>query len=86
METAELKILLPKKNLDFAEWYAKEHQITVTELIVRYLQRLQTGPRIPIHPDVQAMSGLIPEEVDAEALYHERLSRKNGRSSTPDSE
>ena len=86
METAELKILLPKKDLEFAEWYAREHQITVAELIDRYLQRLQTAPRIPIHPGVQAISGLIPADVDVEALYHDHLLRKHGGGSTPDSE
>jgi len=87
METAELKILLPKKDLDFAEWYAREHQITVAELIDRYLQRLQAAPRTPIHPDVQAMSGLLPAEVDAEGLYYDHLVRKHGGGgSTPDSE
>lgn len=86
METVELKIRLPKKDLEFAEWYAREHQITVAELIDRYLQRLQNPPRIPIHPDVQAMTGLIPAEVDAETLYHERLLRKHSRGSHSDSE
>ena len=84
METVELKIRLPKKDLEFAEWYAREHQITVAELIDRYLQRLQNPPRIPIHPDVEAITGLVPAEVDAEALYHEHLLQKHSRGSTPD--
>jgi len=86
METVELKILLPRKNLEFAEWYARQHQITVDELIGRYLERLQAPVQIPIHPDVQAMSGLIPSDVDAEELYYqERLSQRRGGGSTPDS-
>ena len=86
METAELKILLPKKDLDFAEWYAREHQITVAELIDRYLQRLQKVPQIPIHPDVEALRGSVRAEVDVEELYHEHLLRKHRRGLTPDSE
>jgi hypothetical protein len=86
METAELKILLPKKDLEFAEWYASEHQITVAELIDRYLQRLQTAPRFPVHPDVEAIRGLVPAEVDVEERYQEHLLRKHGRGVTPDSE
>ena len=73
METGELKINISKQNLEFAERYAREHQITVAELIDRYLQRLQATTQIPIHPDVQAMTGLIPAEVDVEALLHERV-------------
>lgn len=86
METAELKILLPKKDLEFAEWYAREHRITVAELIDRYLKRLQEAPKIQIHPGVEAIRGLVPAEVDAEELYQERLLRKHGRGTTPDSE
>lgn len=86
METAELKIVLPKKDLEFTEWYAREHRITVAELIDRYLQRLQKVPQIPIHPDVQALSGLLPADLDAEDLYYDHLLRKHGGSSTPDPE
>ena len=78
METVELKINLSRQNLEFAERYAREHQITVAELIIRYLQRLQAATQIPIHPDVQAMTGLIPAEVDIEALLRERALKKNG--------
>lgn len=86
METIELTVRLPKKNLDFAERYAREHQMTVDELIARYLQRLQTGPKITIHPDVQAITGLIPAEVDGEAVYKEHLLQKHGRRSSSDNE
>jgi hypothetical protein len=85
METVNLTIQLPKKDLEFAERYAREHQITVSELFDRCLRHLQAAPPIPIHPDVQAMSGLVPAEVEAEAQYHEHISRKHGRGSTPPS-
>jgi hypothetical protein len=77
METAKLTVRLPKKDLEFAKRYAQEHRITVTELIDRYLQRLQAGQIASIHPEVEKISGLVPSEVDAEALYHEYLMTKH---------
>lgn len=77
MDTAKLTVRLPRKSLEFAKEYAREHHITVTDLITRYLQRLQNGQPTPIHPDVERFSGLIPEDVDAEALYLEHIERKH---------
>jgi hypothetical protein len=77
METAKLTVRLPKKDLEFAKRYAQDHRITVTELIDRYLQRLQAGQATLIHPEVERISGLVPPEVDAEALYHEHLMNKH---------
>ena len=45
----------------------------MTELIDRYLQRLQAGRTFPIHPEVERISGLVPSEVDVEVDYHEDL-------------
>lgn len=73
METAKLTVRLPKKDLEFAKRYAHEHRITLTELIDRYLQRLQEEQPAAIHPDVEKISGLVPSEIDAEALYREHL-------------
>jgi hypothetical protein len=77
METAKLTVRLPKKDLEFAKRYAEEHQITVTELIDRYLRRLRAGQVSPIHPEVERVSGLVPADVDAEALYREHLMSKH---------
>ena len=77
METAKLTVRLPKEDLEFAKQYAREHSITVTELIDRYLQRLQAGRTFPIHPEVERISGLVPSEVDAKADYHEDLLSKH---------
>ena len=67
MDTAELTVHLPKDDLEFVERYAREHGITVSELIDRYLRRLKTEPRTAsaIHPEVARISGLVPADVDA---------------------
>lgn len=77
METAKLTVGLPKKDLEFAKRYAREHQITVTELIVRSLQRLEGVPEVRINPEVERIIGVIPEEIDAESEYHEHMLRKH---------
>lgn len=77
MSTAKLTVRLPKQDLEFAKQYAQEHRITVTELIDRYLRRLRGGQPVVIHPEVERISGLVPLDVDAEALYHEHLLDKH---------
>lgn len=75
---AKLTVRLPRKDLDFVKRYAKEHGITVTEILSRYLTRLREGAEEhTIHPDIQEISGLVPPEVDATALYQEHLLRKH---------
>ncbi len=41
METAKLTVQLPKRDLEFAEQYARARRITLSELIDRYLRRLR---------------------------------------------
>jgi hypothetical protein len=78
METAKLTVRLPKRSLEFAKEYAREHEITVTDLIARYLQRLQAEQPALIHPDVERFSGILADEdVDDRALYHEHVERKH---------
>ena len=79
MENAKLTVRLPKRDLEFAKRYAQEHRITVTELIDRYFRRLQDAGSKTIHPEVERISGLVPSDVDSEALYHEHLVSRQRR-------
>ncbi len=76
MESVKLTVRLPKRDLEFAKKYAQEHRITVTELIDRYLRRLQDTNLRTIHPEVEKITGLVPPEVDPEALYREHLTKQ----------
>jgi hypothetical protein len=76
METVKLTVRLPKRDLEFAKQYAREHRITVTERIDRYLRSLQTGIGV-IHPEVERISGLVPAQVDARTEHREHLARKH---------
>jgi hypothetical protein len=77
LRTDKLTVRLPKEDLEFARRYAQEHRVTLTELIDRYLRRLQEAPGVRIHPEVERISGLVPPDVDAEDLYREHLAGKH---------
>ena len=51
--------------------------MNVSELITRYLRRLQGEHRAGIHPEVERISGLIPADVDTKAIYHEHLIKRH---------
>lgn len=77
-ERARLTVRLPKKDLEFAKQYARDHRMTLTELIGRYFELLQWSRKEPIHPEVERISGIIPsEDVDPKDLYREHLIRKH---------
>ena len=77
MTTAKLTIRLPVENIEFAKQYAKEHRMTVTELINRQLQRLRGPESAGIHPEVARIVGLVPEEVDVREAHLEYLLEKH---------
>ena len=77
MTTAKLTVRLPKANIDFAKRYARDHHLTLTELIDRHFRRLRSQEKGEIHPEVEKISGLVPAEVDAEAEYHAHLLKKH---------
>jgi hypothetical protein len=77
METMKLTVRLPKQDLEFAKHYAREHGMTVTELIDRYLRALQAVPKSKIHPEVERISGLVPSDVDAREIYIEHILEKH---------
>lgn len=75
---AKLTVRLPQENLEFVKRYAVEHGLTVTDVLNRFLTRLREGAEgRKIHPDVERISGLVPPQVDADALYHEHLLEKH---------
>lgn len=78
-ETAKLTIRLPRGDLEFAKAYARAHGLSVTEFIDRYLRRIQALESHVPAPELEAITGLIPPEVDAQAEYRRHLREKHGR-------
>ncbi len=77
METKKINVRLPSSEVDFAEAYAKKHQLSVDEVIDRSLKLLQRTEQGDIHPDVLTISGIVPSEINAEAEYRDHLLRKH---------
>lgn len=80
-DTTKLTIRLPRRQVEFAKRFARNNGITVTEVISRYLHRLQAESLEDLHPDVQWLAGLIPEDAipddkDIDDLRFEYLKEK----------
>ncbi len=76
MESSKLTIRVPRDNLEFAKKYAKQHGMSLTQLVDRYFQRLQKTVQDEAHPEVQKIAGLIPEHVDLDE-YFQHIERKH---------
>ena len=75
---SKLTVRLPDESLKFLKRYAAEHGLTVTEVLSRFLTRLQEdASEENIHPKVARVSGILPTEVDAKALYLDHLLEKH---------
>ncbi len=77
METAKVTVRLPIEDIEFAKRYAQTHRITLTELIDRHFRQLRSQAESEIHPEVEKISGLVPQSVDAKAEYHEHLMKRH---------
>ena len=76
MKTTELTVQLPEDEAHILELYAKEHALSVGELLARFARRLRNSPRAP-HPANLKFTGTVPAEVDARAEHRQGLERKH---------
>jgi hypothetical protein len=70
-ETTKLTIRLPRQDVEFVRRYANAHGLTVTEVIDRYLRRMRALEEQVPSPELDFISGLVPEYVEA-ADEHQR--------------
>jgi hypothetical protein len=77
MPTGTLTVNLPSEEIEFLQRYAQQHGLTAAEVVARYLHHLKSGARPTIHPEVTALTGLVPPDADAEAEYHRNLLDKH---------
>lgn len=78
-ETTKLTIRLPKQNVAFVKEYARAHGITVTEVIDRYLRRIRALEKRSPAPELDAITGLLPSEMEAEDEYRTHIIEKHSR-------
>ena len=79
MNDARMTIRLPGESLVFAQKYAKELRISLSELVLRYFDRLKEccSANDENEPDsVRDVAGLIRQDIDVEKVYHECLVEK----------
>lgn len=76
-ETTKVTVRLPKQDVEFAKAYAKAHGMSMTEVIDRHLRRLRALERHTPSAELDAITGLIPPELDAEQAYHDHLLEKH---------
>lgn len=77
MESRKLTVRLPVDDIAYLKGYARKRGITVTEVLHRYLFRLQELERVDIHPEVSRLTGLVPSEVDAREANTLHLKEKH---------
>ncbi|MEE2002284.1 DUF6364 family protein [Alkalimonas sp. MEB108] len=77
--STKLTIRLPSQDVDFAKSYSQRHGITVTEMIDRYLRRLRALEQYTPSVELEQISGLVPEQVDARQLYRDHLLDKHSQ-------
>lgn len=76
-ETTKITIRLPRQDVEFAKAYARAHGISMTEVIDRHLRQLRALERHTPSAELDAITGLLPPDLDAEAAYHEHLIEKH---------
>ena len=77
MPSAELTVQLPAEEIEFLNSYAREHGITVAEIVTRYVKRLKSSESQPLHPDIVNITGLVPPQIDAETEHRRHLLDKH---------
>ena len=78
-ETTKLTIRLPKDDIVFVKDYARKHGLSVTEVIGRHLRRMESSAHRQPSPELDAITGLVPPDIDAEEAYRRHLEDKHRR-------
>jgi len=71
-KTTRLTIRVPIQEARFAKQFGKDHGITVSEIIQRYLHQMRELQQYGPSASLAAIIGLVPADVDAEkeAMEH----------------
>ncbi len=83
MNDARMTIRLPGDTLAFAQGYAAKCNISLTDLVVRYFERLRESLTLQdedASPALCALTGAIKSDIsdaDERALYRKHLSEKH---------
>jgi hypothetical protein len=76
METIELTIQLPKTEAQLLKDYAQQDHLTISEFVDRLIQQFQRTKEYSLHPEIEAISGILPSDLDAKQEYYDYLEEK----------
>ena len=76
-ETTKVTVRLPKQDVEFVKAYAKAHGLTMTEVIDRHLRHLRALELHTPSAELDAITGLLPADIDLEQAYREHLVEKH---------
>lgn len=77
-DTVKLTIRLPRQDVEFAKAYAKAHGLTVTEVIDRYLRQMRELEHATLSPELDFITGLVPDDVDGLEEFRQHQHEKHG--------
>lgn len=77
MENQTLILDISKSELDFVKTYAEALGISVSELIERYIKRLEMISNSTIDAEIEKVSGILPHDVHASDEYMNYLMQKH---------
>lgn len=73
----ERTVQLSKEDAETLEAYAREQGLTVDEVLQRSVASLRDTDADDIYPEVRAITGLVPSNVDAKDDYGRHQLRKH---------
>ena len=74
MNDARMTIRLPRASLVFAHEYAEQTGTTVTDLVIRYFERIKASfATSPVPKSVRKVAGIVPQSIDAREDYRKHL-------------
>lgn len=77
MPSATLNLEMPAEEVDSLQSFAGEHGLTVAQLVGRFAKGLKTVGPASIHPEVLALTGLVPADWDVGADHRRHLLDKH---------
>lgn len=77
MNTSELTVRLPENEASFLAGFAEKNKITISDLIVHFVEQLRKVEKYSHHPDIDKFAGIIPLDIDVQREYHDHLEAKH---------
>lgn len=73
----ELRITIKDETATFLEIYAEREHISISELLEKFAEAIQSIEHSSIHPTVQALTGILDASEQARDAFYQHLSDKH---------